>query len=581
MGAEDHSRNGAANRLDTAIDLLDPPDAEAVRAWLSPARNGGGVHPGALTAILEPVGRDLRRPSPDDPAAVRTVGVIGGGTAGYLMALALRVKRPWLDVCLVESKDIPIIGVGEASVTEMLWFLHCYLGIDPVEFYQEVRPTWKLGIKFDWGPDPSGFTAPFDWASHPVGMLGALADTGSVDGFSIGSLLMMADKAPVLNLGGEPVSLMKYLPCAYHLENVRFVRYLTAVAERRGVRHVDATVAEVVLGGDGWVDHLRTTDSRDLRYDLYIDCTGFRSRLLGQALGVPFESYADSLFTDSAVTGNRDHQGHLKPYTTATTMNAGWCWTIPVPENDHHGYVYDSSEISDQQAAEELRTRFPGISDPVYVRFKSGRRSQVWRGNVMAVGNSYGFVEPLESTGLAMATIAIRTFVSVLPASWDEPLARDAVNASLNGQWDALRWFLAVHYRFNTRLDTPFWKRARAATDVSGLQPLLDVFATGAPLARRQGFVRSMLMQATPPFYGLAGVDNILLGQAVPTELVSTAEPLERWRTRRDAAEALLRHAMPHADALQAFADDPGLITELFQDEDSWLGPTRARLLET
>jgi tryptophan halogenase len=162
MNIEGNGSGIATNRLAAAVDLLPPAEAMAVRAWLGATSPNERFLPGVLTDVHEPISMDLRRASPGDPRGVRTVGVIGGGTAGYLTALALREKRPWLDVSLVESRDIPVIGVGEATVPEMVWFLHHYLSIDPVEFFSEVRPTWKLGIKFAWGPDPSGFTAPFD-----------------------------------------------------------------------------------------------------------------------------------------------------------------------------------------------------------------------------------------------------------------------------------------------------------------------------------------------------------------------------------------------------------------------------------
>jgi tryptophan halogenase len=558
-----------SGQLETVVRSLAPGDAAAVRSWLG-ALDGEHLNPRALIREHEPAGSDVPRPAADEPRAIRTVGVIGGGTAGYLTALALRTTRPWLDVALVESKNIPIIGVGEATVPGMVAFLHHFIGVEPAEFYRQVEPTWKLGIKFLWGPDADGFTAPFDWGHHSIGGLGALQEQGTINGFSLGSLLMMSDRTPVLDIGGQPVSLMKYLPFAYHLDNGRFVRYLTGLAARRGVRHVDATVAETVLSGDDWIDYLRTTDGQELRYDFYVDCTGFRSLLMGKALGVPFESYASSLFTDSAITVNRDHGGRLKPYTTATTMDAGWCWTIPVPESDHLGYVYSSAAISDDQAAAELRRCFPGAGEPKQVRFRSGRHALAWQGNVMAIGNSYAFVEPLESTGLLMITSAIRILAASLPATWSRPLARDAVNASLARRWDGLRWFLAIHYRYNTRKDTPFWKQARSQADVSGLQPVLDLFASGAPLNRRQPAVRRIASEVAPLFYGLAGIDNILLGQHVPTQLMPTAEPARQWRARKRAAEALLRQALPQREALSAFAAHPDLLRQLHEDPDSW-----------
>lgn len=539
---------------------LAAPERAALASWIG-AR--GALDPRLLSVHHEPVRSQPPGPAPDDPSAIRTVGVIGGGTAGYLTALALRTWRPGLEVTVVESSSIPVIGVGEATVTDMVAFLHRYLGIDMAEFYQEVRPTWKLGIKFDWGPDPAGFTAPFDWASHSVGMLGALGTHGSVDGFSLGSLLMAADKTPVLRADGRAFSLLPYLPVAYHLENVRFIGYLTRLAARRGVGHVDATVADVQLRGPDFVDALRTADGRELRYDLYVDCTGFRSRLLGQALGVPFRSFAGSLFTDEAVTASTGNQDQPRPYTTATTMDAGWCWNISLAEGvDHLGYVYSSAAMNAEQAERELLERFPGAELQGRMRFSSGRRERHWLGNVVAVGNSGGFVEPLESSGLAMISITIRALLSALPGSWSQPCPRDTVNDFLGVHWDALRWFLSLHYKFNTRLDTPFWRHARTDTDVSGLEPLLSAYAAGAPLTRRDTLTQLMLKAVAPPVYGLAGIDNILLGQRVPATLLEPDEPPARWRARSQAAQALVRLALPQHEALAEIAKHPEFLVE-------------------
>jgi tryptophan 7-halogenase len=548
-------------------------ESRALRAWLG---GDDGTSTPDLKALLGDNERPIDeavRPRPDDPRAVRSVGVIGGGTAGYLTALALRARRPWLDVTLVESSSIPVIGVGEATVPSMLLFLHHYLGIDVHDLYRQVRPTWKLGIRFEWGPDPDGFLAPFDWGANSVGVLGSLATRDDIDAFTLLSLMMAADRAPVLDTGDGLVSLMKYLPFAYHLDNESFVRYLSSLARERGVRYVDAKIAAVEAAGPDWIDHLQTDDGQRLEFDFYVDCTGFRSLLLGQALDTPFHSYAGSLFTDSAVTGNLPNGGHLKPYTTATTMNAGWCWNIPTHDSDHLGYVYCSAAISDDEAAAELADRFPGIGPARQVRFRSGRRRQAWRGNVMGVGNSYGFVEPLESSGLLMITLTAMALVNALPASWSDPVGREVVNVALAEKWDAIRWFLSIHYRFNTRLDTPFWRDARSQTDVSGLQPLLDVYAGGAPLRFRDPLTRAFLQSTAPTFYGLPGVDCILLGQRVPTRMLPNPEPIERWRERKAGADALVARALPQHAALAAFGAESWLNDELLSAADSWAGP--------
>ncbi|ONI77922.1 hypothetical protein ALI144C_31475 [Actinosynnema sp. ALI-1.44] len=567
---------GAGHRteLHAVLESLGESEAAAVRSWL-----GGGETPDPLALLgeLAPVPSDLSRPDDADPQAIRRIGVIGGGTAGYLTALALKAKRPWLDVTLVESRQIPIIGVGEATVSYLTLFLHHYLDIDAEELYRCVQPTWKLGIRFDWGPHPDGFMGPFDWSADSVGLLGALAATGNINGSTLGSAMMVADRTAVFDVDGRPVSLMKYLPFAYHLDNGRFVSFLTDLARRRGVHHVEATLADVVVSGAEWVDHVRTDDGRELRFDMYVDCTGFRSRLLGQALGTPFTSFASSLFTDSAVTGNIDHGGHLRPYTQATTMNAGWCWRIPTRESDHRGYVYSSAAISDQEAADEFARRYPGVDGLRQVRFRSGRHEKSWRGNVMGIGNAYGFVEPLESTGLLMIAVAVHSLVSTLPGSWSEPSPRELVNAGLGQQWNAIRWLLAIHYRFNTRLDTPFWKEVRATADVSGFDTLLEVYAGGAPLSQRHVLVQDVLNRIAPTFFGLFGIDYLLLGQQVPTRRMPLAEPIERWHARKHAADALVAAALPHREALDAFDAHPELNKQLLEDTDSWAGRSIAK----
>jgi tryptophan halogenase len=562
---------GMAFTLDAVLDSLDGDDFAAAASWLR--RNDGGkdgtADPLALLVDPEKAVDEPRPPAKDDPHGIRSVGVIGGGTAGYLTALALNAKRPWLDVTLVESSSIPIIGVGEATVPSMVAFLHHYLGIDSQELYEKVRPTWKLGIRFDWGPRPEGFMAPFDWDANSVGVLGSLATSGSINDFTLLSMMMAADRTPIFKVDGRYESLLKYLRFAYHLDNARFVGFLAELAVRRGVRHIDAKITEVVAR-DERVDHLRTDDGKELRFDFYVDCSGFRSMILGKALKTAFHSYETSLFTDSAVTGNLTHHGHLKPYTSAITMDAGWCWNIPTPESDHLGYVYSSSAISPDAAADELARRFPGISDPRFVRFRVGRHEAAWRGNVMAIGNSYAFVEPLESSGLHMITLGVLALANALPASFSDPSCSAIVNNGLAGRWDALRWFLSLHYRFNTRRNTPFWQRARTETDVSGIQPLLDCYAGGAPLSARAPFIRGLAQNVVPTIYGLAGIDTILLGQQVPARMVPQTESADQWRARKAGAEALVRNALPQAEALAAFTADPRLHDELLRDDDSW-----------
>src|SRR4051794_28908804 len=179
--------------------------------------------------------REASRARADSASAVRTIGILGGGTAGWLTALSLRAQLPWLDVTVIESSSIPIIGVGEASVPSLVSFLHHYCKLDVVELMREVKPTWKQGIRFEWGlPGDYVFQAPFDWEVNGIGMLGSMGETGNVSSFTLQSILMARDVTPVIRSGGELRSFLPLLPFGYHLDNHRLVQYLRATALARG-----------------------------------------------------------------------------------------------------------------------------------------------------------------------------------------------------------------------------------------------------------------------------------------------------------------------------------------------------------
>jgi tryptophan 7-halogenase len=446
------------------------------------------------------------------------------------------------------------------------------LALIPLDFLEKVKPTWKLGIKFDWGPYPDGIIAPFDWNTNSIGVLGSMATRNDPNAYTLQSLFMLNNRVPVFQVGdGEYISLMDSLPFAYHLENRNLVRYLTSLAEERGIHHIDAEISDVRLSGDEWIESLHTKDGRTLSFDLYIDCTGFRSLLLGDALGTGFQSYSSSLFTDTAVTGYTTQSDAIEPYTTAATMDAGWCWSIPVPGEDHVGYVFSSGFMSQDNAADEIVRQHGTVEDLKTVRFRVGRHDKTWRGNVIALGNSYGFVEPLESSSLLMLVFTIMSLMPLLPASWKQPSASETLNIVTANRWDGLRWFLALHYRFNRRRDTPFWREVWNSTDVSGIQPLLDIFAAGAPLHLRDTITRRLARVASPTFYELDGVDCLLLGQGYPCKLVEGSEPLESWQLRKSAADLLVERSLTQRQALEAFHTHPHLTEELVHGPASWV----------
>jgi tryptophan 7-halogenase len=521
--------------------------------------------------------REAHRDPGDEPNLVRKVGILGGGTAGWFTALALKAQLPWLEITVIESPSIPIIGVGEASVPSLLPFLHHTLKLDVDAFTKAVQPTWKQGIRFEWGlPGDYVFQAPFDWEVNGIGLLGSMGETANVSQFTLQSIFMMKDVTPILRVGPQLQSLLHVQAFAYHLDNARLVRYLREVAVARGITHLSDKIADAVLrpteGSDEpSIDHLVAEDGRTLTFDLYVDCSGFRSFLLGKKLEVPFQSFAKSLLTDSAVAFNAPHGGKLKPYTTARTMNNGWCWNIPIVESDHLGYVYASSHCSDEAALEEAKGIWPDLEGERIVRFRSGRHDRAWVGNVYAIGNAYAFVEPLESTGLLMITRAISALIRAFPLGPDTRVMRRFVNTTIGRDWDRLRWFLAVHYKFNRRVDSPFWSDVRETVDVSGLDDALALFSAHGPLSLMPRAIRSQLQEiAGVYFYGLHGLDCILLGQKVPFPKLAR-EPSAAWRARRQRALDLARRALPQHEALKAVAEHPEWMRQLVSHPSAWV----------
>ncbi|MEO3787198.1 tryptophan halogenase family protein [Actinocorallia sp. B10E7] len=508
---------------------------------------------------------------------VRRIGVIGGGTAGYLAALTLRKYLPDAEISLLESTKIPVIGVGEATTSEFPPFLYRVLDLDIEDFYRKVQPTWKLGIRFEWGePGDYYFNYPFD--------TGSVAESQEYDGHirraTLESVLMSRDLTPVVHSApGHPFSLLALYPYGYHIDNKRILAYLRELAQARGITHVDCTVAEVLPGAGGTVEAVKADDGRTHRFDFFVDCTGFRSLLLEKTLGSPFLSYASSLFTDSAFFGNAPHGGRVRPYTTARTMENGWAWTIPQRDEDHHGYVFSSRFTTDEEAEAEFRRVYPGLESLRKVTFRSGRHREFVKGNVAAIGNSYGFVEPLESTGLfvicrqslLLALALSRTGGAALP---DKLI--DAANGAIADTWDFIRWFLSLHYRFNGRSDSEFWRACRDQVDISGIEHALQRFTTHGALS----YSTADLSVGGTINFGAFGHDVLLFGQRVPHGVTGARESREAYERRVRGYEEIAADALPHPDALRFLEANPQVLREPVNSESSWMANFMNSVLE-
>jgi tryptophan halogenase len=287
-------------------------------------------------------------------------------------------------------------------------------------------------------------------------------------------------------------------------------------------------------------------DGRRLEADLFVDASGFRSELLGRALAEPSRSYDRSLFCDRAVIGGWPRtEEPIKPYTIAETMDAGWCWQIEHEHWINRGYVYASRFISDEEALAELLRKNPKIANvPRVVKFRSFRHERFWIGNVVGIGNASGFVEPLEATALQVICVQTSTLADGLVDSMQEPTPTmiDFYNRYNTAQWDDIRDFLAVHYKYNRRLDTPFWRACHQETALCGADEIVRYYEENGPTALLSGII----LHPTNSF-GLDGYLALLVGQRVPFAKTYHPSPAEAkvWRDRmaqlgRDAATKAL-----------------------------------------
>lgn len=488
---------------------------------------------------------------------IRKIVVLGGGSAGFIAAIALRKKVSTVPVTLLRSPQIGIIGVGEGTTPYFPSFVHDYLGLDRKRFYEEARPIWKLGVRFLWGPRQSfNYTFAAQTEARWAGLSknnGYYAD-GDFSDFSADSSLMDLNRVFARQPNGSPAVSPT---AAYHLENRLLVAYLEARAREAGVEIVDGTMEAVSRSQEGDVTALRLEDGRELAADFFVDASGFASELIGRELAEPFLDYRDSLFCDRAVVGGWARQAGdpIQPYTTAETMDHGWCWRIDHEDLVNRGYVYASEHVSDAQAEEEFRRKNPLVVNTRVVRFRAGRHRRSWIHNVAAVGNSSGFVEPLEATALMCLCLQARALAEGL-AETDlspTPTLADCYNRYQAGLWDEVRDFLALHHRFNTRLDTPYWQRCRHETALHGAGAVVDFYRENGP----SSVARSQLIPAESPF-GMEGYLTLLVGMKVPhgKPLKAAENEIRRVETARRHCREIAQNGLDVAEALK-FIRDP------------------------
>ncbi|MEQ9563033.1 MAG: tryptophan 7-halogenase [Woeseiaceae bacterium] len=422
----------------------------------------------------------------------KSIVILGGGTAGWNAAnlMASYWEETGIDITLVESPDIGIIGVGEGSTPPLKRFFDI-IGARESDWMPQCDATYKVGITFrHWSTKPGydEYFHPFqcqpDEITVPAFYHNSFLRRKGVDlnghpsQFFIGWYLANQRRAPI-----TPRNFPFKMNYGYHFNSGLLGKFLQDWALKKGVKYRQATVSDVELADEGYIDYLKTDSEETIKADFYVDSTGFRSQLLQRALGVPFESRVVVLFNDSAVVFPSEPDENPEPQTISTALKYGWAWKIPLTSRFGNGYVYSSKYVDDDAAELEFRQHL-GIADSDIearrLRFRVGRVKEHWVKNCLAVGLSQGFIEPLEATALDMVQETVYRFVEAVNKGDRSDQYRDEFNARITKRFDAIRDYIVCHYRINTRSDTEYWLDNGRNEKISmSLRELLTAWISG------------------------------------------------------------------------------------------------------
>ncbi|MFN4295832.1 MAG: tryptophan halogenase family protein [Brevundimonas sp.] len=404
---------------------------------------------------------------------IRKIVIVGGGTAGWMTAAAMArlLGRDYADITLVESDEIGIVGVGEATIPQ-IGIYNRMLGLNEDEFIRQTRGSFKLGIQFvDWGRKGHTYFHPFG----PFGVdmegvsfhaywqrLHLAGDPHRLEDYSLQAVAAADNKfMRAIDAGRSPLSSIDY---AFHFDAGLYARFLRGFAEEQGVIRREGKVVHVEQRGeDGFIEAVQLESGERIEGELFIDCSGFRGLLIEQTLKAGYEDWTHWLPCDRAVAVPCESGPDFTPYTRSTARDAGWQWRIPLQHRIGNGYVYSSNHITDDEAAGTLLSNLDGkpLADPRFLRFVTGRRKQAWVGNVVAIGLSSGFIEPLESTSIHLIQSGVAKLMQMFPDKRFEAADRERYNRMTQLEMEQVRDFIILHYHLTERDDTPFWDRCR------------------------------------------------------------------------------------------------------------------------
>ncbi len=467
---------------------------------------------------------------PDQTKSIRRIVIAGGGTAGWMAAAGLsKCLGAQYDIRLVESDEIGIIGVGEATIPT-LHFLHEILDLDEKEFMKATQATIKLGISFEnWRNINENYI-------HSFGRTGKGHWTAGFHHFWLearkrgmggdyGDYCLELRAALDDRFGKLPDNGINF---AYHFDAALYGQFMRRFSEALGVKRIEGRIAQVRTDAQsGYITGLKLASGKLIEGDFFIDCTGMRSLLLGEAMGVPFESWQHWLPCDSAVATQTTSVADPVPYTRAIAHSCGWQWQIPLQHRVGHGLVYCSKYLSDEDAKTRLLANVQGevLRTPKVIKFTPGQRKQVWKHNCVGIGLSTGFIEPLESTSIHLVQKGVTRLIELFPTDGICQSDIDEYNNQTNEAIDIVRNFIILHYKATNRDDTEFWRNCRDMDVPERLRHRIQLFRDTArvKIAPLELFAENSWVQ-------------VMMGQGITPK---THHPITRQMTDADLTEFL------------------------------------------
>jgi len=495
--------------------------------------------------------------------AIDRIVIVGGGTAGWMTAAALSrlAEKRTVAITLIESEAIGTVGVGEATIPPIVEF-NQLLGIDEREMMAATQATFKLGIQFaNWGQVGESYFHPFGTYGYHMGGIAfhqvwhRARSEGERRPLQIFNLETVAAHfgrfSRTQDFQRDDLPTMNY---AYHIDATRYAAFLRGYSEKRGVVRTEGKVVDTTLDPEsGFVSSVTMDDGTEVEGDLFIDCSGFRGLLIEQALETGYDDWRHYLPCDRAVAlpCEREDGSGPAPFTKATAHSAGWQWCVPLQSRNGNGHVYCSEYMSDDEAHDILVNNLAGKpgAEPNFLRFVTGRRKKAWNRNVIAIGLSSGFMEPLESTSIHLINSGINRLVAILSLDGVTQNQQDTYNRLTDKEYRRIRDFLILHYWANGRIGEAFWDRCREMALPDTLTAKIEQF-------KASGFIH----REHEELFTIPGWAQVLIGQEVMPQslhpLAASTDPaaLERMLGEIEVGIGRLVDAMPsHVEFLRAY----------------------------